>query len=105
MSILVLYLRNALANIHEESRDKFFCVATWDRSRRTTLHEKTRKDTYTRVPGRSIVYMCNTQKAVTEANIPTNSKSFRQMMRSVRPTNMIYGDHGCINFLASVVII
>ena len=58
-----------------------------------TAFKKGVKDTYTCRPGCTILYMCNTQKAVIVKIIPTNSKSFRQKMRVVNTTNIIYGDH------------
>jgi hypothetical protein len=42
------------------------------------------KDTYSRRPARAILYMCIPQKAVTEATIPTNSKSFQQKILLVK---------------------
>ena len=67
--------------------------------------KKGAKDTYTCRPARAILYMCIPQKAVIVKSIPKNSKSFRQKMRSVRPTKMIYGDRGCKNLPATIIII
>ena len=63
------------------------------------------KDTYICGSACAILYMCIPQKAVIVKSIPKNSKSFRQKIRVVNTTNMISGDHGCNNLLATIIII